>query len=97
MGAFVIAERTDVKDPERLGLYLDQVSRTIEQFGGRYHVVSSSVEVLEGGWRPATLVVFEFPSREQALAWWGSDEYRPLKELRRKSATYNVVLADGTG
>lgn len=95
MSAFVIAERVEVLDAAKLQQYLDAVSPTIERRGGRYHVISESVEVLEGEWRPPALVMFEFPSREQALAWWSSDEYAPLKALRREAAVYNIVLADG--
>lgn len=95
MSAFVIVERVEILDPAKLQEYLDVVSPTIERRGGRYHVVSDSVEVLEGEWRPPALVMFEFPSREQALAWWNSDEYAPLKAIRRKAAVYNIVLVDG--
>ncbi|MGA9762209.1 MAG: DUF1330 domain-containing protein [Gaiellaceae bacterium] len=95
MNVFVIAERVEVRDAAKLQQYLDGVSPTIESYGGRYQVVSGSVEVLEGEWRPPALVVFTFPSRERALAWWDSDEYAPLKALRREAAVYNFVLADG--
>jgi uncharacterized protein (DUF1330 family) len=95
MSAFVIAERTQVLDAEKLQRYLDSVSPTIEHYGGRYHVVTGSVEVLEGEWRPPALVIFEFPSRERALEWWSSQEYAPLKALRREAAGYNMVLAEG--
>ena len=95
MSAFVIAERVQVLDAEKLQRYLDAVSPTIERYGGRYHVVSGPGEVLEGEWRPPALVVFEFPSRERALRWWNSDEYAPLKALRREAAVYNMVLVEG--
>ena len=95
MKAFVVAERTRVLDAEKLQRYLDAVSPTIERYGGRYHVVSGPAELLEGEWRPAALVIFEFRSREQALAWWSSEEYAALKALRREAAVYNMVLVEG--
>jgi len=95
VSAFVIAERVQVLDTEKLQRYLDTVSPTIERYGGRYHVVSGPGEVLEGEWRPPALVIFEFPSRERALRWWNSDEYAPLKALRREAAVYNMVLVEG--
>jgi uncharacterized protein (DUF1330 family) len=95
MSAFVVAERTRVLDAEKLQRYLDAVSPTIEHYGGRYCVVSGPAEVLEGEWRPEALVIFEFRSREQALAWWSSEEYAPLKALRREAAVYNIVLVEG--
>lgn len=74
MSAFVVAERLEVRDPARFQEYLDAVSPTIEAHGGRYHVVSSEIEVLEGDWRPGSLVVFEFPTVEAARAWWESED-----------------------
>jgi Uncharacterized conserved protein len=95
VSAFVVAERVEVLDAAKLQRYLDAVSPTIERHEGCYRVVSESVELLEGEWRPPALVIFEFPSREQALEWWGSAEYAPLKALRREAAVYNMVLVEG--
>jgi uncharacterized protein (DUF1330 family) len=97
MSVFVIAERIAVHDRDAFQRYLREVSPTIESRGGRYHVVTSEVEVLEGEWRPGSLVLFEFPTREAALDWWSSDDYAPLKALRQATATYNIVLAPGLG
>ena len=95
VSAYVMVERVELKDPELFRQYLDRVSSTIESHGGRYHVVTGEAEVLEGEWRPNDLVVFSFPSREQAIAWWKSDEYAPLKRLRREAAVDNIVLVEG--
>jgi len=97
VSAFVVAERVEILDAAKLRQYLDAVSPTIERYGGRYHVVSGPAEVLEGEWRPPALVIFEFPSREQALDWWNSEAYAPLKALRREAAVYNMVLVEGLG
>jgi len=95
VNAFVVAERIRVLDSEKLQRYLDAVSPTIEHHGGCYDVVSGPAEVLEGDWRPQALVIIEFPSREQAIAWWNSSEYASLKALRREAAVYNMVLVEG--
>ncbi len=31
----------------------------------------------------------------QAMDWYNSEEYKPLKELRKRLATTNVVIMDG--
>jgi uncharacterized protein (DUF1330 family) len=51
--------------------------------------------VLEGEWDTLRLVVIEFPDMAAARAWWTSDEYEPLKPLRRGASTTNIVLVDG--
>ena len=38
------------------------------------------------------MALLEFPSREQALEWHGSTEYRPLRDLREEAADSVLVL-----
>jgi uncharacterized protein (DUF1330 family) len=52
--------------------------------------------ITSGGTRDTRLVVLEFSSLEDARAWWESDEYRPLVELRRPPvADSRAFLVDG--
>jgi uncharacterized protein (DUF1330 family) len=53
------------------------------------------VQTLEGDWKPKRIVVTEFPSIEQARRWYDSEEYRPLKALRMRTARGSVVLVEG--
>jgi uncharacterized protein (DUF1330 family) len=48
------------------------------------------VQTLEGNWKPKRVVVTEFPSIEQALRWYDSEEYRALKALRLRTARGSV-------
>jgi len=41
------------------------------------------------------MVVVEFPDKAAALAWYESDMYRPLRELRQASAEAVILLAEG--
>lgn len=95
MSYYVVVERVEVRDADALGRYLAAVSPTILAYGGSYQVAGGSVETLEGGWQPGSLVVFSFPTRGQALAWWESEEYAPLKTLRQAAAVDRIVLAEG--
>ncbi|MGZ4359610.1 MAG: DUF1330 domain-containing protein [Gaiellaceae bacterium] len=95
MAFYVIVSRAELKDEELLRRYVAEVSATVERYGGSYDVVTASPETLEGEWRPKSLVVFHFPTREQALAWWESDEYAPLKALRRQAVVDDIVLVEG--
>jgi uncharacterized protein (DUF1330 family) len=82
-------------DQDKLAEYLRQAPATVEQYGGRYLVRGGDLEVLEGDWRPTRVVVLEFPSVEIAKCWHDSDEYRPLKELRRQASDADYVLVQG--
>jgi uncharacterized protein (DUF1330 family) len=94
MAAYFIVE-IDVHDPAAFEEYRKRVPATIERFGGRYLVRGGRYEALEGDWRPARIVVLEFPSMAEARRWYDSEEYRPLKAERLKSARGSIVLVEG--
>src|SRR5205807_2205616 len=75
--------------------YVEAAPATVLAHGGRYLVRGSMVAALEGAWSDDRMVVVEFPTREAALAWYQSDEYRPLRELRQGAADAVILLADG--
>jgi len=94
MPAYVIAE-VDVTDPAGFEEYRKQVPGTIAKYGGRYVVRGGPMDFLEGDWKPARLVVLEFPSREQARRWYDCEEYRGPKALRQRTAKTKVLIVDG--
>jgi uncharacterized protein (DUF1330 family) len=94
MAAYIVVD-IDVHDAPGLEEYRRQVPATVTKFGGRFIVRGGSFQVLEGAWQPKRLVLLEFPSVEQARRWYDSEEYRPLKAMRLKASTANLVLVDG--
>jgi uncharacterized protein (DUF1330 family) len=94
MAAYYIVE-IDIQDPARFEEYRSKVPATIERYGGKYLVRGGRLETIEGEWKPKRIVVLEFPTFEQAKRWYDSEEYRPLKELRRRTARGHIVLVDG--
>ena len=65
------------------------------KYGGRFVVRGGAFQVLEGGWAPKRLVMLEVASVEQAQRWYDSDDYRPLKAMRFRTSTANLVLVEG--
>jgi len=96
MSAYIIAE-VKVHDAQLYEEYKGQVQPTLDQFGGRFAVRGGRTELLEGDWNPARLVVLEFPSADDARAWWSSDEYAGAKALRQRAAVTQMVLVEGAG
>jgi uncharacterized protein (DUF1330 family) len=94
MPAYVIAE-VDVHDGPTYEEYRKMVPVSIEKYGGRFLVRGGAVESKEGGWRPSRMVVLEFPSMEQARAWYSSPEYAPALAVRGKSARSKLILVEG--
>src|SRR5262249_32114028 len=73
MSAYVVVQ-VDVKDPVRYEAYRKMVPASLEKFGGRFIVRGGATHTMEGNWAPRRFVIVEFPSVEQAKAWWGSPE-----------------------
>lgn len=94
MAAYIVVE-VDVRDAARYEDYKHMVPPTLAQYGGRFVVRGGVAETLEGDWSPGRIVIVEFPSVEQARAWWGSAEYAPAKELRQATAHTRMILVEG--
>lgn len=94
MSAYVVS-RVQIRDAEAMRRYVTEAPATVAAFGGTYHFRGGNVEALEGAWEHDRLVVLEFPTKADALAWYHSDLYRPLRDLRHASAEAIILLADG--
>lgn len=94
MAAFVVIE-IQVNDPAAYAEYAAVASATVKQYGGKYLVRGGKTEALEDGWQPSRFVLLEFPSVEQAKAWWSSPEYSPLKEMRYAAAHSRMFVVPG--
>jgi uncharacterized protein (DUF1330 family) len=95
MKHYAIAE-IDVTDPGWVGSYIRAVTPMIERLGGRYLARTSDVERIEGD-RPAAqvTVIVEWPSREAAMAFYDSEEYRPYRESRIAGAINELTIIAG--
>lgn len=94
MPAYVIADVT-VTDPPAMEEYRKQVPATLAKYGGRFLVRGGAHQTMEGDWKPARLVVIEFPSLADAQRWYDSEEYRAPRALRMRAGRTNVLIVDG--
>ncbi len=94
MPAYVIAD-VDVHDMELYREYAKLVPDTLVPYGGRFVVRGGNWEPLEGDWRPARVVVLEFPSAEQARQWYASQEYATAMAMRHRASDGKLILVEG--
>jgi uncharacterized protein (DUF1330 family) len=95
MAAYVLGN-VDVLDPDGYRAYTSRVPATLEPFQGRFVVRAGANETLEGEWSPARIVLIEFPSMEQARAWYASPEYQAILPIRhRHSQARFLTLIEG--
>jgi uncharacterized protein (DUF1330 family) len=85
----------DVKDPSTYEQYKAKVPALTRKHGGEYLVQGGNFQILEGTWQPNRLVLSRFPDKESVEAFFNDLEYQPLKELRHRVASTDIVMVEG--
>lgn len=84
----------NVTDPDRFKEYFQSVMPVIERRGGRL-IAQGTPEIIEGTLLSKQAVVFEWPSRQDLLEYWHSNEYAEIKKLREGAAEFQAVVILG--
>ena len=95
MPAYVIASVTEVWDEDKLVEYRKRNTDAVAKHGGRFVVRGGRQEILEGDYAPLRVVVIEFPDLDAARGWYESDDYAPLRELRRSASKTDIYVIEG--
>jgi uncharacterized protein (DUF1330 family) len=94
MAAYLFAN-VDIKNPEEFKKYMAATPSIIKKFGGRFLVRGSEFEICEGEWNPKRLVMVEFESMEKARAFYNSDGYKAIRQIRQNSAYTEWIFMEG--
>jgi uncharacterized protein (DUF1330 family) len=94
MAAYVMAN-LEVTDAAGFTPYREAVPATIAKYGGRYLARGGPTAVIEGALAPKRVILLEFPNREAVQAWLDSPEYKPLIEIRQRTARTDLWIIDG--
>jgi len=82
-----------VKDhDDYLERYGQHVLPVLEKFGGEFLAATQVAGVVEGQAEGNWAVLAKFPSAEQAQAFYASEEYKPLLDLRRNTLTDGSLM-----
>jgi uncharacterized protein (DUF1330 family) len=92
--AYVIYQG-DVTDPDRYEEYKQRAAESIEAAGGCYLARGGEVQVLEGDAPAGRTVLLEFPTIEDAVAWYRGAEYSEVRKLREGAATARMYVVAG--
>ena len=87
--------RVSISDEDRYAEYRAGTVASLEPYEGRFIVRGGATEVVEGSWDVDRTVVIEFPSIEQARAWYRGEDYQQLASIRREASTADFVLVEG--
>ena len=92
--AYLIAD-VEVTDPVQYETYKQLSSAAMRAHGAEVCVRGGALDVLEGDWQPARLVVLKFPSVAKARAFYDSPEYRLARDERDGAAIMRMVVVEG--
>lgn len=94
MPVYLVAQ-LNIHDRATYAKYGSAFMDIFNPYGGKLLSVEEAPEVIEGAWGYTRTVLLEFPSEEQAHAWYGSVDYQAIAQHRRAASTANVVLIRG--
>ena len=87
--------KLNVNNPENYKEYVSKVKSVVEKFGGEYLVRGGEMNIIEGDWPNERNIVIKFPSREKAMEWYNSEEYKPIRQIRHDNAVSNSIIVEG--
>ena len=94
MAAYIIVE-VETTDEALMTEYRKHTPGAVGKFGGKFIVRGGKTRTLEGGWKPARIVVLEFPTYEKAEEFYDSEHYKPILAMRLKAGKSKAILVDG--
>lgn len=94
MPAYIIVH-VNIHDRGEFKRYQKAFMAEFKEFLGQFRVVSENAEILEGEWeQPLRTVVMEFPSVDEARAWYKSEKYQNIAKIRWGAAKSKMILVE---
>lgn len=94
MKAYIVA-RVEVTDWARYREYTKLTPGLIAQYGGKFIVRGGESVLLEGEPETRRMVIIEFPSLEQAKAFYHSPGYTEARAVRAGAAIAQFLAVEG--
>ena len=94
MAAFLVFIKEREHDAATMVAYSDLAGPSLAGHNAKPHVVNGAIETLEGP-EAQGCVMIEFPTMDEARAWYNSAAYQEARKLRFAGADYRVFLTQG--
>jgi uncharacterized protein (DUF1330 family) len=94
MVAYIVFTRERTRDQAELDTYSQEVSASLTGHDVTTRAYYGRQEVLEGA-AIEGVVILEFPTFDEAKAWYDSPAYCKVREHRYKGADYRAVIVQG--
>jgi uncharacterized protein (DUF1330 family) len=94
VAAYIVFARESTRDRAELATYSELAGGTLAGHPVTPRTFYGRQEVLEGAPLEG-VAILEFPTFDEAKAWYDSPAYRAAREHRFKGADYRVVIVEG--
>ena len=94
MSVYIVVHNV-VTDSAKMQQYIPKAIETLTAHKAEVLVAAEEATVLEGSPPFHRTIVLKFASREAAIAWYESAEYREAMDLRLQATEGYAVLVDG--
>jgi uncharacterized protein (DUF1330 family) len=95
MPAYILALRREaVKKPDAMAEYQRRTREIKTGFDMIPRIIYGDIHPLEGN-APDGVILLEFPTLEEARAWYENPEYQDAVPFRQQAADYDMFIAEG--
>jgi len=94
MAAFIVFTKEKTRDQSHMDAYSAAAGAAMGGFALAPRAIYGRHEVMEGA-ATEGVVILEFPTFDEAKAWYDSPAYTAARAHRLKGADYRVVIVEG--
>jgi uncharacterized protein (DUF1330 family) len=94
MAAYIVVTREKTRDTAKLDQYKQLVPASFQKHPVTFRAIRCRHEVLEGS-AIEEIIILEFPTYEEAKAWYHSPEYQAACQHRFQGGDYRFILTEG--
>jgi uncharacterized protein (DUF1330 family) len=94
MAAYIVFTRDSTRNASELETYSQKVGATLAGHPITVLAAYGRHEAIEGP-DVEGVVILEFPSFDEAKAWYDSPAYRDVRQYRFRGADYRAVIVEG--
>lgn len=94
MPAYVVFTREKTRNEAKLNEYRQLVPPSFAKHHAKFRAIHGRHQVLEGS-AIEEIIILEFPTFDDATAWYHSSEYQAACQLRFQGGDYRCIITEG--
>ena len=94
MSAYIVANITEMLNPEILKEYSAKNAPILKEYGGKV-ISAGAPEIMEGDPAGIRSVVIEFADRDAAKGWYNDAAYQEIIPMRQQGCRSTMILMNG--